>query len=408
MIGSYPILVQEELLKQYEEFPDEIDDPVKTSIELAVRDFVSAGVEYPATGQTRDSFIRLFLDPKRVSGIRYSGSEIIVEGKLNLKSPVRRDDVILARQLVPKYYGFKEPVTDPYTLARNCRIHGSTYNDLRDLTFAIAREIVRPELESLQKHVDYLQLDAPYFSFEPFKDYIKDVYEEMLSEIKVPVVLHVCGDSFSVFKELTKLNVDVISLDFTYNDKLLDEVGHMNFDQTIGVGCVSTGNPIVESVRTIANLIQRVSKRIGERRISFVHPACGERNLARDVAYQKNVNLALARDEVFLGAPKSARSVNLSESEYDPNGYFSIRVDPQSQQIVVSFNTYENEPKFRFQSANGEKLIAAIVQSEIISNTEYGKRHLGYVGYEIGKAETALKNKVPYRQDKPLSLVNVS
>ena len=150
MIGSYPILVQEELLKQYEEFPDEIDDPVKTSIELAVRDFVSAGVEYPATGQTRDSFIRLFLDPKRVSGIRYSGSEIIVEGKLNLKSPVRRDDVILARQLVPKYYGFKEPVTDPYTLARNCRIHGSTYNDLRDLTFAIAREIVRPELEGIE------------------------------------------------------------------------------------------------------------------------------------------------------------------------------------------------------------------------------------------------------------------
>lgn len=408
MIGSYPILVQEELLKQYEEFPDEVDDPVKTSIELAVRDFVSAGIEYPATGQTRDSFIRLFLDPKRVSGISYSGSEIIVEGKLKLKSPLRLDDVILARQLVPKYYGFKEPVTDPYTLARNCRIHGSTYIDLRDLTFAIAREIVRPELMSLQKHVDYIQLDAPYFSFEPFKDYIKNVYEEMLSDIKVPVVLHVCGDSFSVFKELTKLNVDVISLDFTYNDKLLDEVGHMNFDQTIGVGCVSTGNPIVESMRTIGNLIQRVSKRIGESRISFVHPACGERNLARDVAYQKNVNLALARDEVFLGAPKSARSVNLSESEYDPNGYFSIRVDPQSQQIVVSFNTYENEPKFRFQSANGEKLIAAIVQSKLISNTEYGKRHLGYVGYEIGKAETALKNKVPYRQDKPLSLVNVS
>lgn len=371
-----------------------------------MRDFVSAGIEYPATGQTRESFIRLFLDPRHVEGVSYVGSEIIVNGKLALNSPARVDDVTTAKQLVPKYYGFKEPVTDPYTLARSCRIKGSIYGDLRELTFAIAKEIVKPELEALQKNVDYLQLDAPFFSFEPFKDYIKQVYEEMLSEIKIPVVLHVCGDSFSVFKELTKLKVDVISLDFTYNDKLLDEVALANFDQTIGVGCVSTGNNIVESVRTVANLIHRVSKRIGEDRITFVHPACGEKNLPRDVAYQKNVNLALARDEAFLGSPQSARSVSLSESEYDPNGYFSIRVDTLSQQIVVSFNSYANIPKFRFQSASGEKLIAAIVQSKVISNTEYGKRHLGYVGYEIGKAETALKNKVPYRQDKPLSLVN--
>jgi 5-methyltetrahydropteroyltriglutamate--homocysteine methyltransferase len=392
------------LVKQYKEFPDEVEDPIKTSVELAVRDFVSAGIEYPSTGQTRESFIRLFLDTDRVEGIKTDGSEIIVTGNLRRKQPIRLDDVIRAKELVPRYYGFKEPVTDPYTLARNCRIQGSVYSDLKELTFAIAKEIVRPELESLQEHVDYLQLDAPYFSFEPFKEYMHEVYKETLSGIKVPVVLHVCGDSFSIFRELTKLDVDVISLDFTYNDKLLEEVANRNFDQTIGVGCTSTGNPIVESVRTIASLIKRVSKRIGEERLEFVHPACGERNLPRDAAYQKNVNLTLARNEVFLGPPQAARSVSLSESEYDPNGYFLIHVDPQSQQIVVSFNSYDNMPKFRFQSANGEKLVAAIVDSKIISNTEYGKRHLGYVGYELGKAETALRNKVPYRQDKPLSL----
>ena len=404
VIGSYPILVPEELLKQHKEFPDEVEDPVKTSIEIAVRDFVSAGIEYPSSGQTRESFIRLFLDPEHVEGIRYIGSDIIVSGRLRRREPLRLDDVIRARQFVPRYYGFKEPVTDPYTLARNCRIQGSVYTDLRELTFAMAKEIVRPELESLQKHVDYLQLDAPYFSFEPFKDYVGEVYEEMQSVISVPIVLHVCGDSFSIFRELTKLKIDIISLDFTYNDKLLDEVATRNFDQTIGVGCTRTGNPIVESVRTIANLIERVSKKIGEEKIQFVHPACGERNLPRDSAYQKNVNLGLARNEVFLGPPKAARSVSLAESDYDPNGYFLIHVDPQVQQIVVSFNSYENTPKLRFQSANGEKLIAAIVESKIISNTEHGKRHLGYVGYEIGKAETALKNRVPYRQDKPLSL----
>jgi len=407
VIGSYPITVPESEIEQFRAFPEESEDPVNSTIQLAVRDFISAGIEFPSTGQTRESFARLFLDPDHVEGIEYSGSEILVQGKILRKSPIRLSDVQEAKSHIPKYYGFKEPVTDPYTLARNCRIEGSHYSDLRELTFAIAREIVKPELESIQDLVDYVQLDAPYFSFEPFKDYIGEVYEEMLSGIRVPVVLHVCGDSFSVFRELTKLDVDIISLDFTFNDKLLDEVARRSFDQEIGLGCVSTGNLVVESVKTITNLIQRSASKLGESKIRFVHPACGERNLPLDTAYQKNINLTLARNEVFLGSPQTAKSVNLSENEYDPNGYFLIQVDPQSQQIFVSFNSYDNIPKFRVQSSSGEKLLGAIIDSKIISDTDLGKRHLGYVGYEIGKAETALKNRVSYRQDKPLSLPGI-
>ncbi|MHB8566671.1 MAG: DUF4346 domain-containing protein [Nitrososphaerales archaeon] len=407
VIGSYPAFASAGALDQYQDSSEEMEDPVLSTIDLAVRDFVSAGIEYPSTGQTRDSFARLFLDPSKVSGIKRNGSEILVSGKLERKESIRLADVEYAKKITPSYYGFKEPVTDPYTLARNVRVTGSVYSDLKELTFAIAREIVRPELQDIAKQVDYLQLDAPFFSFEPFKDYMNDLYEELLIGLKVPVVLHVCGDSFNVFRELIKLKVDVLSLDFTFSDKLFEEISLRSFDQQIGLGCVGTGNPIVEPVKSIASLMQRVSSKLGENKIRFVHPACGERNLPLDVAYQKNVNLTLARNEVYFGSPSSARSVSLKESDYDPNGYFLIQVDEQNQQIVVSFNSYENIPRFRVQSANGEKLISAIVDSKIISDTEFGKRHLGYVGYEIGKAETALKSKVAYRQDKPLSLPGI-
>ncbi len=408
MIGSYPVFVPQSLSNQYESSLEEIEDPVNSTIQFSVRDFLSAGIEYPSTGQTRDSFIRLFLDPEQVEGISRNGAENIVTGKITRKSPIRLDDVKLAKKIVPSYYGFKEPITDPYTLARNCRIQGTVYADLKELAFAIGKEIVRPELESIQDQVDYLQLDAPYYSFEPFKDYIKPLYEEMCAGLKVPVALHVCGDSFAVFHQLTELKVDVISVDFTYSDRLLDEVARRNFDQTIGLGCVSTGNPTVESEKTIASLVKRAASRIGEDRLRFVHPACGERNLPLDVAYQKNVNMTLARNEVFLGAPVPAHSVSLSESDYDPSGYFLIQVNNHTQQIVISFQTYDHIPKLRLQSSNGEKLISAIVDSKIISDTELGKRHLGYVGYEIGKAETALKNRVPYRQDRPLNIPGIS
>ncbi len=405
VIGSYPVVVPQDLLEQHLSALDETEDPVTSTIHFCVRDFLSAGIEVPSTGQTRDSFIRMFLDPEYVEGIVRNGAEIVIKGNIKRKKSIRKEDVKTAKSLVPSYYSFKEPVTDPYTLARNCRLEGSSYSDLRELTFAIAREIVRPELEDLQLLVDYLQLDAPYFSFEPFKEYMYDVYEEMCSSLKVPVVLHVCGDSFSVFRHLTRLKgIDIISLDFTYSDRLLEEVSLRNFDQTIGLGCVSTGSAEIEPVKKISNLIERASARIGEGRIRFIHPACGERNLPLDVAYQKNVNMCLARNEVYMGTPAPARSVSLTESDLDPSGYFLIQVDNQAQQIVVSFFSYDHVPRLRLQSPSGEKLIASIVDSKIISETDYGKRHLGYVGYELGKAETALKNGVPYRQDRPLKL----
>ncbi len=407
VIGSYPVFVPQGLLNQHLAFSDEVEDPIESSIQLSVRDFLSAGIEYPSTGQTRDSFIRIFLDPDYVNGIAKHGSEIVVTGKISRREPIRLEDVKTAKEIIPSYYGLKEPVTDPYTLARNCRTQGSVYGDLKELTYAIAREIVRPELESIQDYVDYLQVDAPYFSVEPFKDYIVDLYDEILSGLKVPVVLHVCGDTFSVFKELTKLKVGFISLDFTSSDRLADEISLRNFDQEIGLGCVSTSSPVVESVKTIANVIKRVSSKIGEGRVRFIHPACGERGLSLDAAYQKNVNLTLARNEVYFGEPRAAHSVSLEESEYDPNGYFLVQVDNQEQQIVVSFNSYDHIPRVRLQSTSGEKLISAIIENKIISDTEYGKHHLGYVGYEIGKAETALRNKLPYRQDRPLSVPGI-
>ena len=408
VIGSYPVFVPQALLNQHAAFADEVEDPVESSIQLSVRDFLSAGIEYPSTGQTRDTFVRIFLDPDYVSGIAKHGSEIVVTEKISRRKPIRLADVQTAKEVIPAYYGLKEPVTDPYTLARNCRIEGSTYENLKELTYAIGKEIIRPELESIQTYVDYLQIDAPYFSVEPFKDYIVDLYEELLSGLKVPVVLHVCGDTFSVFSQLIKLkNVDVISLDFTSSDRLTDEISLRNFDQKIGLGCVSTSSPVVEPVKSIANVIKRVSSKVGEDRIRFIHPACGERGLSLDAAYQKNVNLTLARNEVYLGEPQTAHSISLEESEYDPNGYFLVQVDNQEQRIVVSFNSYNHLPLVRLQSASGEKLISAIIDNKIISDTEYGKRHLGYVGYEIGKAETALRNKLPYRQDRPLNLPGI-
>ena len=82
VIGSYPVFVAQSVIDQYREFSEDMDDPFLATIQQSVGDFVSAGIEYPCTGQTRDTFIRMFLDPDKVEGIKRKESENIVVGKL--------------------------------------------------------------------------------------------------------------------------------------------------------------------------------------------------------------------------------------------------------------------------------------------------------------------------------------
>jgi 5-methyltetrahydropteroyltriglutamate--homocysteine methyltransferase len=403
VIGSYPIFPSPQEVRPPAEGED-VADPFLKTIEASVRDFVSAGIEVPSTGQTRDHFVRLFLDPRHVEGIERQDSEIIVRGKVSRKSPIRKQDVQYARMFLPEYYEFKEPITGPYTLARSCRLMTTSYPDLKALTFDLARRICREEALDLQGDVDYLQFDEPYLSIDPWRDWIIDLYRELTEGLRVPIVLHVCGDSIHVFRYLVKMPVDILSLDFTYNPKLMDEVARRRFPQKIGFGCVSTGNPVVEPPSSIRGLIEEGIRKIGAARIGLIHPGCGERSLPLDAAYQKNVNMVLARNEVFFGEATPAEAKPLRREDYDPKGYFLIQTDLDRKEIVVSYNSYKHRPMVRLRSTSAEKILYTVLDMGLISNTYAGRRHLAYLGYELGKAETALRSGIPYRQDRPLSL----
>lgn len=413
VIGSYPVFPSRTEVEAYQQAlergaqDEDTVDPYLKTVELSVKDFLSAGIEIPATGQTRDHFTRLFLNPNYVSNIERQDSEILVKGPVKRKTAIRVADVRYAKSFLPPYYMFKEPITDPYTLARSCKLVTSAYTDLKELTFDLARKVVKPEAKDLQKEVDFIQFDGPYYSIDPYRQYIRQVYEELTQSLKKPVVLHVCGDTFGVFKELIKLKVNILSLDFTYNPKLLDEVARRNFDQSIGFGCVNSGAPIVESIEAIKSLLEQGVRKIGEERISLIHPGCGERNLPIEIAYQKNVNMVLARNEVLYGDAQTAQISPLRQDEYDPQGYFMVLVEHQTEQIFLSFNDYNHRPKVRLKSKSGEKLLHTILRMGLASDSQSGRRHLSYLGYELGKAETALRNNLPYRQDRPVVLPHI-
>jgi len=404
-IGSYPTFPKPEDVEYYltissHGLGEEVVDPYLWSIDEALEDFTSAGIEVPSTGQSRGDLYSLFLDPRVVKGVRWNGAEVFVDEKISRVASNRLADVQHARSVLPSHYEIKEPITDAYTLARFAKISTGSYRDTRELAQDINRKVVIPEIEDLQNSgaVSWIQLDSPALAADSFTpDYFLGLYEEIASVAKLPVVIHACGDASRIFPTLTKTKVHTISLDFYHYPRLFDEASRHNYDQRIGLGCTDSQNLRVESVEETGKIIEFGKAKLGEDRIQFVHPHCGQRNLNREVAYGKNVTLTLARDDVYFGRPEEASPSRLASKDYDPHGYFLVSILRDSKEILVTYYSYQHSPIKRFRSRSAERIFQSL--NEEADKLGIGRRHLAYLTLELGRAEASLQSGLlNYRQ----------
>ena len=103
---------------------------------------------------------------------------------------------------------------------------------------------------------------------------------------------------------------------------------------------------------------------------------------------------------------------NYVEFGEDPSGFFYIYLDDAGRKIVVEhyLNVVKDEgDRRRTVSGRLNKVFrgrnAEVIYRTILGNIEVGRAdHIAYLGYELGKAETALRNHLNYEQDKPLSI----
>jgi len=96
----------------------------------------------------------------------------------------------------------------------------------------------------------------------------------------------------------------------------------------------------------------------------------------------------------------------------DPAGFFYIYLDGARRNIAVEHyesvlkqadgkrRTVSGKISRVFKGANAETLYRTIIGNGLVTLPD----HAAYLGYELGKAETALKNNVKYVQDKPLKV----
>ena len=403
-IGSYPVFPSGEDVDYYQKMLEkglgaEVTDPFLWSIEESVNDFAAAGIQVLSTGQTRGDLYSLFLDPRFVRGIEWDGPLAVVKGKLSRTSSIRLPDLEFAGSVAPAHLAFKEPITDAYTLARFAKISTGSYRDTRELARDINRKIVIPELEDIQRvrAAEMVQLDSPNIAAESTTpDYIRGLYEEVASAAKIPVVLHVCGDTTRLFRFLTSLKVDALELDFFHYPRLTDEAARRNFDQRIGLGVLDAQSPRVESVEEIASLIRRGTKSLGEDRIGWVHPHCGQRSLHRETAFEKNSNMTMARDDVFFGEAEEPRVLKPRESRR-ARGHFLVSVKRETGEIVVTFYSANRRVLKRLRSKFTEPLLRAI--EDDAGSLHLDRKQVALLMLELGRAEASLKKEtVAFRQ----------
>jgi methionine synthase II (cobalamin-independent) len=404
-IGSYPVFPSAEDIEYYQKMvekglSDEVADPFLWSIEESVNDFAAAGIEMLSTGQTRGDLFSLFLDPKFVKGIEWDGPQASVTGRLSRISSPRLQDVKFAREVAPRLLSLKEPITDAYTLARFAKISTGSYRDTRDLARDINRKLVIPELEDLQASgsVAMVQLDSPNIASESsIPHYIRGLYEEVASASKLPLALHVCGDTTRLFHFLTSLPVETLELDFYHYPRLLEEASRRNFDQSIGMGVTDAQSPRVESVDEVASLIRRGTKALGEQRVGWVHPHCGQRSLHRETAYEKNANLTMARDDVFFGEAVEPRIHRPGGAGKKAGSRFHIGVKKDTGEIVVTFYGRKRGALRRYRSKFAEPLLQAVKDDS--DSLGIGETLFAHLILELGMAAASLQAQPStYRQ----------
>ena len=95
---------------------------------------------------------------------------------------------------------------------------------------------------------------------------------------------------------------------------------------------------------------------------------------------------------------KEAEYDSKKEWNADPKGYFLIRIYPDKQEIGARFMNYKKEPQLDVYGKDAESIVQTLVREDLVSTMQ----HAAYLGYELHKAEVALRLGLEFVQDKPL------
>jgi len=285
VVGSYPVVKGGGLRSLF--------DPLRSAVETAVSDQISAGIDIISDGQVRGDMIGVFAS--KLPGVK--GQEIV--GKVQPASvSITVGDTKYALSKAPKVKGI---VTGPTTLAHGLHISTPIYRNREELALDLAAALI-PEVKALEAAgITLLQIDEPIFSTGMADLAVgKQAIELITTALRIPTCMHVCGNLGNVLDEILKFNVNVLDFEFANNPANLDLLSRRDLSgRMIGFGCVDSSIDRVESVAEVKKRIEKGVEIFGPRTM-LIDPDCGMRMRSRETAYWKLRNMCDAAKEVRI------------------------------------------------------------------------------------------------------------
>ncbi len=286
---------------------------------FGIRFLESAGLDYIYDGEANR--IEMYEHPVRNSeGFEFYGHVRSFDNryyrkaacvrKVGFRNPYHLNEFTFVNQHAKRKV--KVPVTGPYTIAEwsfneyyQKRL-AAEYADLRKLKFEakrdfvlnVAREIIRPNLQSLVKAgAEWIQVDEPALTTKPEEvPFFVEAFNESVAGIVCKFSVHVCFSDYRLLYPyiLELKNCSQLALEFAnrgdeereaYNQlKLLNEFGD---DREIGLGVADVHVDEIEPPKLIQDRINYATKILGNPERVYVNPDCGLRTRSWDVAYAK-------------------------------------------------------------------------------------------------------------------------
>ena len=289
VIGSYPMQIDSmEFMHNYYNQQEILWEKYISS---TVNDMVHAGIDIVSDGQTRDPFIQIFT--RKLKGCRIRDRTEIIN-KIEYAGQITVEDQKYVRSILPKEKELIGVLTGPYTLCQSCV--DLYYHDEKQVCFDFA-DALRQEAQLLEKHVDLISIDEPFFS-NSLPDYGTELIEVITKDLSCPTRLHVCGDVSPIIPELLEMPVDILSHEFKASPHLFDNFKKYDVSKNICLGVVRSDDLRIESVEEIQNHILK-AKQVFEDKIVQLAPDCGQKLLPRDVAFMKLKNLSKAGEKIY-------------------------------------------------------------------------------------------------------------
>ena len=319
------------------------------NMERIFNDLIQIGIDFPCYPQL-NSMISQFLSPiaKEIAQLEEIDNKFYLSDDFKIpKNPVALEygdfikDFFNERpELLKQIKGTKACLTGPITLASEIILRGKIAKDVKPRIFTEPRAVmidwIVEKLAEIMKQlakaynnmgIDIISMDEPLLGILigrkvlfHSEDFILEILNKSISEIKSISSIHVCGRISPKCRDiLLQTDVNILDHEFRTNEENFDifQKEHLtNHDKILALGTVKSKflsvegyeiNDYVEGIDSLEVYIRKAFKQYGKENL-IIKPDCGfnaiknmfsDENFAYEISLRKVRNMVLALKRII-------------------------------------------------------------------------------------------------------------